>query len=366
MRKLICIVCLFAFFLGIAAIHSKANENSLYTIKIKVKMANVRSKPSLNSSIITQLKEGTILQALEKEGKWHSVILPARGNSPERRAYVHQSIVDVISTETEAKSISGNVTEIPSQAMTKASSSEKSQKPVLEQSKAPPDRATEPKPYKRIYLSAEFNAGFQEESLSSTYIDTAYYETATTNLGYDVKKGTPFLAAVGFRITRSIGVEMGVDVSSRNLESTYSTSVPHPLIFNNPRTAGGNGSHSLSENTIFLNFVFGARFGRFGLDLFGGPAYIFSKAQIISDMSYSQSYPYDDISLSTSTKEVSMNVFGYNGGARILFYFSDTVALFTGARFIGGKASFDPETGLPFPEITLGGFRAGGGLKILF
>lgn len=354
MRKSICIFCLFTFFLGMAAIHSQANENSLYTIKIKVKMANMRSKPSINSSIITQLKEGTILQALEKEGEWHLVILPAQGNIPETRAYVHQSIVDVISTE------------ISSQAMTKASSLEKSQKPVLEQSKAPPDRATEPKPYKKIYLSAEFNAGFQEESLSSTYINTVYYETATSDLGYEVKKGTPFLAAVGFRITRSIGVELGVDVSSRNLESTYSTSIPHPLLFNNPRTAGGTGSHSLSENTIFLNFVFGARFGRFGLDLFGGPAYIFSKAQIISEMSYSQSYPYDDISLSTSTKEVSMNVFGFNGGARILFYFTDTVALFTGARFIGGKASFDPETGLPYPEITLGGFRAGGGLKILF
>jgi len=329
-------------------------------------MANVRSKPSINSSIITQLKEGTTLQALEKEGKWHLVILPARGNLPERRAYIHQSIVDVISTETESKPLKDSITETPSQANTNVRSLEKSQKPVLEQSKAPPDSANESKSYKRIYFSAEFNAGFQEESLSSTYTDTVYYETATTNLGYEVKKGTPFLAAVGFRITRSIGVELGVDVSSRNLESTYSTSVPHPLLFNNPRTAGGNGSHSLSENTLFLNFVFGARFGKFGLDLFVGPAYIFSKAQIISEMSYSQSYPYDDISLSTSTKEVSMNVFGFNGGARILFYFNDTVALFTGARFIGGKASFDPETGLPYPEITLGGFRAGGGLKILF
>lgn len=365
MKKSIYIFYLIVFFIGIAAAHNQAQENALYTLKIKVKVGNVRSGPSLDSFIITQLREGAILQGLKKEGEWYLIILPAQEGIPERRAYVHQSIINIISQKTESKSTK-KATKFPLQAKPEDSRLGKNQKPTQDQNITPRDRANKSNSFKRIYLSAEFNAGFQEESLSSIYSKTIYHEAATSSLGYVVKKGTPFMAALGFRISRSIGVELGVDVSARNLESIYSSSIPHPLLFNSPRTANGTGSNSLSENTIFLNFVFGTRFGKFGIDLSAGPAYILSKAQIISEISYSHSYPYNDISLSTSTTEVSMNVFGFNGGAKVLFHLNNNFALFSGIRYIGGKASFDPETGLSALEITLGGFKAGGGLQIFF
>jgi len=208
--------------------------------------------------------------------------------------------------------------------------------------------------------------GFAEETINLSWSQDIYYETASAGIDYSLQKGNPINFAVGYMFSDSLGVELGADISSRNLDGIYSASIPHPLLFEAYRYGEGTGSYKVSENSVFLNLVYSLKFNKFGLDLFAGPAYILSTANIITEMSYTESYPYDSVSLTVNSTEVSKEVFGFNGGANVLFYFGNSFAVYVSGHYIGGKADFETETDIPGPQFNLGGFKAGAGLKFFF
>lgn len=344
---------------------AEAGQEDGLKVRVKVSVANIRSQPSLSSAVVHQASMGTEFQALEKRGGWFLIVVPAEGNRPEMRVYIHQSVVEIVADE---ERIVGEEFQ-EKEEKTKEESERKAAR--IEPVSAPPESFGEIKrqpkaEFRRIYFLTGFNMGFQEEDITRSWTEQIYYETAASSLGYGVKKGFPVSASLGFMVTPEIGLELGVDITSRDIDGTFSSSIPHPLLFESNRTGEGTGAYSLSENAVTLCAVYAARFGRMGIDVFGGGAYIMAKANVISSISFSESYPYDSISLSASSSEISKNVFGFIGGARFLFYISDGFALFGGASYLNGKAAFAPDTGIPGPEITLGGLKAGGGLKLLF
>lgn len=62
-------------------------------LKITVSRANIRESPSLNSSIISTLEQGTLLVSNLKEGDWYQVIL--QNEEGEKIGYIHENIVEV-------------------------------------------------------------------------------------------------------------------------------------------------------------------------------------------------------------------------------------------------------------------------------
>lgn len=66
-------------------------------VQVIVSKANIRLKPDLNSSVITQVKIGTILKIKSKREDWYEVILPSENDGFERRGYIHKNIVELIS-----------------------------------------------------------------------------------------------------------------------------------------------------------------------------------------------------------------------------------------------------------------------------
>jgi len=65
-------------------------------VRIRVRRANIREKPSLRSDIIAQVRRGRILQVERKEGEWYRVRLPLKLEGYSLPGYVHQSIVDEV------------------------------------------------------------------------------------------------------------------------------------------------------------------------------------------------------------------------------------------------------------------------------
>ena len=331
------------------------NNQSDLKLKVTVRVANIRKGPSLESKIIAQVTEGTILDIISKAGNWYLIVVPARADKPATSGYIYKGIVKEVRGTEAIK------------APPKIEPKIKEKKKIIPME--PLQRAVqypETVPTKKMFIRASFSMGFLQESTTSSWTETIYNETATSSLDNDIQKGNPISIAFGYRFSNSLGVELGADISSRNLDGSYSSSIPHPLIFQANRTAEGTGSYKLSENSIFLNIVYSSRFSKFGLDLFAGPAYILSKATIISEIAYSHTYPYDSVTLTASTTDVSQNVFGFNVGANILFYINENIAVGLNARYLNGTATFETGTGIPGLEITLGGFKAGAGLKFLF
>lgn len=339
-----------------------------YPINVKLRVttsvANIRSGPSLNHKIIMQVKAGTELKAVSKEGKWYEVTLSQKGIEPALIGYIHQSIVVVVS---ELEPVS-KATEVEPQEQSKK------EKPVFEAQPEPKKtaRVTPLQQHKqsfsekKMYIWISYSLGLLEQSSSFSWQETIYHEESNASIQYSIKKGNFFSAAFGYRVYGPVSLELGVDITSRNMEEAYSASIPHPLLFGILRDDEGIETWKLSESSFFLNIVYSVRSGRLGLDFSAGPAYIQSKSKTIAGINYTDSYPYDSVTLSSEVIDVSKNVFGFNGGAHVLFHFTENLAIDLNARYVYGKADFDTGTSVVVPPITLGGLRLGGGLKVLF
>lgn len=353
-KILIAIVLVLSISSGLSAIEAYQDTQPKWMLRVKVRLANIRSGPGLDQAIVRQMSQNTLLPAMEKQGEWYRVMVPSTAEQPEIEAFIHESTIEIVNTYKKQKE-------------TQQDKSKKIETQNETFARSQPESASYSRPsLKRIYITAGFHAGFQEDNPNLSWTETIYHEDAGSSLDYQVKTGTPVTAALGFRFSRALSIEAGVDISSRDMAQGYASSIPHPLYFSAARQGEGTVNASLTENTAFLNLVYTMRFGNLGVELFGGPAYIMTEAAVISSLTFSESYPYDSITLSAETTDIAQNVFGFNGGAQLIFFLGESIGLHAGARYISGQAAFEPENGFPGPEITLGGLRAGGGIKIFF
>jgi len=219
--------------------------------------------------------------------------------------------------------------------------------------------------WKKFSIRLGYNVGFATQSASISWTKELYYEQALFGIDYRAKKGNSFNAALGYRFSRSFGVMVGVDIAARNLNANYDASIPHPLYFNSPREAQNSASYKITENAAYLDLVLTVPIGKFGLDFFAGPAYILSSAELISAVQYSQSYPYTSVTISAQNQKFSKNVFGANAGVSLIFNFTPSVGVFIAGQYFSGNVRFKPSE-VPGLKLTLGGLKAGGGIKIVF
>jgi len=208
--------------------------------------------------------------------------------------------------------------------------------------------------------------GFSEGSQSVSSIEEIYYEDAQFNINYAMQRGNSFDIAAGYKFSDSVGVELGVDICSRSINAGYNASIPHPLIFDYLRYAEDTGSYTLKENAVYLNFVYSIAFGKFGFDIIGGPVYFLASTELINEIQFSESYPYESIGMSAVITEVDKSIFGFNAGAGLNFYFIQNFGIYITACYLSGSADLDTGTEIPGITLSLGGFKARAGLKILF
>lgn len=219
---------------------------------------------------------------------------------------------------------------------------------------------------KKIFIKFHYTMGFSEDTKSVSWSEEIYFEDASYGINNDFKKGNSFNVSLGYKFASSIGIELGIDLCSRNILSDYNTSIPHPLLFNSPRVAEKEGNYKLTENAVYLNLVYSIPISKFSLDVFGGPAYFLSKIELIKEIQFSDSYPYEQITISAGTEELKKNIFGFNAGASFNYNIAKGLNIFVNAQYFSSSADFEPTSDIPGLKLTLGGFKAGAGFKILF
>ena len=215
-----------------------------------------------------------------------------------------------------------------------------------------------------------YGYGPQKESKSLSFERTQYQETAAFGMNYAMKAASMiFDGAVGYMLTPSLGVELGASMTSnRDITETLDASIPHPLWMSYPREGTIDGPDlKLNQIDLYLNAVYSFRFSKLGVSLFAGPCYLMSTATIVTDVATEEKgYPYMNLDVIQTASEIKSNAFGFDAGAAVSFSFGRMFDVFLDARYIMGKGAFKPEGDLPELELNLGGFRAGGGLKLRF
>ncbi len=345
------------------ALVDKPNKPVLGKLLVNVSRANIRELPGTQSRILAGVEQGRELDFTGRSGNWYEVILPeGRGTGFISAGIVEElSVVDPDSrtVETAEKARTGKPEKEVKKSPAPAPAPPK---------KAPAGKKRPPAPGQgKIYLAGFYNLGLQEDSARAEYQAILYFETASFSTAYELPRANSFSAALGYHFSPALALEVGADISSRNINAQNSFAIPHPLWTNSPRSGEASFTGKLEEKSAYLNLVLVLRFSPLQLRLAAGPCYLMAKAGIIGDFSLSESaYPYETVNISPQQVENTQNVFAFNAAAALGYSISPNFSLLLQARYIGAQAEFSTGTDYPGLKINLGGLKLGGGLQISF
>jgi hypothetical protein len=220
-------------------------------------------------------------------------------------------------------------------------------------------------PYRvKLLLGGGYQLGTQ--SFSQTISFAKYQETATIATSYTADKAPGVDVGVQVNVFEHIGFSAAATVYNRDLNASYDASFPHPLFFDQARLADGVVSGKQKERAGHLDVVIFGRSGAFDLSAWAGMSFFKVDAELVENVVYSESYPYDEVTV-TSTPKVtaSDSPIGFNVGASADWRFSRHVGLGIQARFSRAKAKFAVSNAAA-AEVDAGGAQLGGGLRLYF
>jgi len=218
----------------------------------------------------------------------------------------------------------------------------------------------------RIFLNGAFDFGSLAYSQTRTFKEFA--ENTKVDSQYSAGTGVGFELGLHWRFKGRLGAMASVTGSGRDAKASVTASIPHPLYLNQPRTATASQDNlSYHETTVHLDFVYAIPSGKkLELLLFAGPSYVDAKTDLITQLNYKQSYPYDEVTVtSLSQAKVGDSGFGFNIGGGLDYRLSPRFGLGAQVRFTAVSTTLAPPEG-PTIDIDAGGFQAAFGVRVFF
>jgi hypothetical protein len=216
-------------------------------------------------------------------------------------------------------------------------------------------------------------------SLNGTYQTTSNGFTAAMTFTQNVEAGNltttydlarrPVLDVGGMgRVWRNLAVGAAVTWLSESVDGNVSASIPHPFVFNAPRTVTGTVADvSRQEIALHMDAAWVVPAGqKTQIAIFGGPSVYHVNQGLVTDVTASSVYPYDTATfVSGITVKESKSQLGFNAGVDITFRPSKHVGVGGIVRYSRASLQFPMASG---PEVTVraGGLQVGGGLRVGF
>lgn len=213
------------------------------------------------------------------------------------------------------------------------------------------------------------NGGFGSASRSfgelSTF--TRFLEQGTSRRDYEGSGGLVLELGGVYSITPAFGVLGSFELFSGDNDAVFEEIVPHPLFFNQSRSASSElAGLSYRENALHVDVVYTIDRAQISIDLFGGPSIFFTETELVTNVTTSSSYPFDKLELGTTSKsKFSASPFGFNVGAALTYRFTPVVGASVQGRFSRASVSLEPTEGATV-EFETGGFRMSFGLRFAF
>lgn len=206
-------------------------------------------------------------------------------------------------------------------------------------------------------------------NITTTTTSTVYAETATVDSAQVIKtQGATFDISGGVRVWRNLGVGVGYSQLSTEGSAAVSAKVPHPLVYDQPRTATGTATglkHSEKQVHIFALWMLNLT-PKVDLAVSGGPTVFLLTQGVIGSVTYSEvGSPWTSVNLNYNTYEVSKGKTGFNAGADLTYKITRMFGVGGFFRYAGGKIEITPP-GSAAVKVSVGGMQVGGGVRIRF
>jgi hypothetical protein len=214
------------------------------------------------------------------------------------------------------------------------------------------------------------NAAYRTSSTSFTDTLTLplYGESKTVTTSY------PIAAAPGFDVNfdcegrAGLGFGVGVAYYNKTSTDTVTASIPNPFFFNRFATANGQATGiGRTEVSIDVDAAWVTAVGRSTrIRVFAGPSVIQLRQNLVTDVSYSSSYPFDQVTFnSPSTSPQSKSKVGLNAGLDLAYMFSRRLGIGGIVRYTHATATLSAAGGQSV-STKLGGTNVGAGLRLRF
>lgn len=223
-----------------------------------------------------------------------------------------------------------------------------------------------PRTEPRIYVAADgvyqaLHDPFTRRSTLSTF-----GETGTVTAVYPVAKPPAVLGTVVYRVWKALGVGASISRASSTTDATVASDVPHPFFFEQRRAIEGSAP-DLARREVGLHLqtrlVVPVR-PNVALSLFAGPSRWQITQDRVGDITFTSSYPYDTATFTgAAVEEHRSSAWGFNAGFDVATYFTGSVGV--GALIQVATAS-PKDDAAATADTRIGGFRAGGGLRLRF
>ncbi len=219
----------------------------------------------------------------------------------------------------------------------------------------------------KLFIRAGYAMGLTENSKGQLWSEPYYAENIEYSLASQMGKSSNIDLGLGYFLSKSMGIGLGAIILANDLDSVLGVEVPHPYVFNSPRSVTGSYASTLKATVIYLNFIYRVDVSKFAIDIFAGPAYLNSSADIISTIAIQDVFPNAAVTMSLATENVKKSSFGFNAGAGVNYFFARSLGVFLEARYLSGNTAFASSAGT-VPDITLpvGGLTVGAGLLFRF
>jgi hypothetical protein len=215
-----------------------------------------------------------------------------------------------------------------------------------------------------------FSAGVLFQVNSNDFTDTAtirrYAENGRLETTYDVGGGLAFDASGSFVVWKNLAFGVGLTVFSASTTTQIDAQVPHPFFFNQPRTVTGEFEGDRSETAVHIQAKWIVPVNnKTVVTLFGGPSFFKVEQDIVNDIDFTESYPFDTATFSRAiTAKQSESAVGVNVGGDVAYFFSPNVGVGGMVQYSGATVEMTTPSGTA--DVKAGGLQVGGGIRLRF
>jgi len=216
-------------------------------------------------------------------------------------------------------------------------------------------------------VAATVTAGFEGPFTSFTQSVTfeQFSEAGSLTSVYAAAWSPSIDAGATVRVWRGLGVGVAGAFFRDHGSADVTAMVPNPLATGEPRRINGPAGLTHAETTVHLEAAYWIPVNRrVMIILVGGPSIFHATQDFVSDVTYTQEFPYTTATYQSATVvREKKTASGYNVGGEAGWLLWRNLSLVGALRFSHASASF---TDVLADPVALGGLHAGGGVRVVF
>jgi hypothetical protein len=219
----------------------------------------------------------------------------------------------------------------------------------------------------RVEISANVGAVTGASKFTESEAFPVNAETETVTVAHGTKTSVGFNVGAAVRIFPRFWVGAQYAIADTKPGASITAVVPHPLLFNEPRTVQGSiNAVAHNEQNLHVDLMYALPVPAVDLKVIGGPTFFNVKQDFVSAVTVGETYPFDTATFgSATTTALSKSAVGFNAGVDISRPVSSMVAVGALIRYSRGEVKFDSQT-MGQQTVKAGGIEAGAGVRVRF